>query len=50
VGVTGIYKILKNNNKSNPIDKIICIVNGIFCGISEGCKAENSNTMSGRLA
>ena len=33
VGVTGIYKILKNNNKNNHIDNIIYIINGIFHGI-----------------
>ena len=33
VGVTGIYNILNYNNKNNPIDNIICIINGIFHGI-----------------
>jgi len=33
VGVTGIYNILKNKNKENLIDNIICIINGIFHGI-----------------
>jgi hypothetical protein len=33
VGVGGIHNILKNNNKTNPIDNIICIINGIIHGI-----------------
>jgi hypothetical protein len=32
VGVTGINNKLINNNKNNPIDNIICIINGIFHG------------------
>ena len=33
VGMTGIYNILKNNNKSNKSDNVIYIINGIFHGI-----------------
>jgi hypothetical protein len=33
VGVTGIRKILKYNDKNNPVDNMICIINGIFHGI-----------------
>ena len=34
VGVTGIFNILNNKNKNDLIDNIICIINGIFHGIS----------------
>ena len=33
MGVTLIYNILNNNNKNNPIENIICIINGIVHGI-----------------
>ena len=33
-GVTVIYNILKYNNKINPIDNIIYIINDTFHGIS----------------
>ena len=31
--MTGVCNILKYNVKNNPIDNIICIINGIFHGI-----------------
>jgi len=46
--VTGAFNLL-NNNKNNPIDNIICIINGIFHGISRRLKLENSDTMRGEL-
>jgi hypothetical protein len=36
VGVTGIYNTLINKNNYSSIDNIICIINGIFHGISCG--------------
>lgn len=38
LGMTEIRNILKYNNKNNQIDNIICIINGIFHGISTTLK------------
>ena len=49
-GVIEIVNTLIENDKINPIDNVICIVSGIFHGISECCKVESSSTTSGSLA
>jgi hypothetical protein len=45
VGVTGNHNALNNKDKNNPIDNIICIINGIFHGIFSRSKTESIDTM-----
>ena len=49
VGVGRVFNPLKYNNKEALINKVICIINGIFYGIECVLKSENIHTMKGKL-
>jgi len=49
VGVGRVFNPLKYNNKEALINKVICIINGIFYGIERVLKSENIHTMKGKL-
>ncbi|RLA12619.1 MAG: hypothetical protein DRQ60_04415 [Gammaproteobacteria bacterium] len=49
VGVGIVRNPLKYNDKDDLINKVTCIINGIFHGIDRVLKSENIDTMKGKL-